>query len=1260
MVKISKEEFQPNSILTREQAAKIICYLLLGEEDAEKLTTNYPIFSDVPANRWSAPYISYCVNLGILAGDGHGNFYPEGKLTGVAFAKMLLVALGYNAERENYVGNNWEINTSAAAIAVGISPKGLVLSNELSRQDAAQMAFNALQATMVEYLNDNTIIIGDTTVSTVGKASAVPQSPYTDTLDQKNLQFAEKYFSDLKKKDITDAFERPSINWVYGKTDIGTYLNSKLMVEEYTTEVTGKDLYDLIGSNIIKDYELIVAIDGVTDEKVNGFFTASDLNKNNKKGVGATGNGVLTQVFVDPVDEEITVAIINTYLAFADKDYDEKKDELDITAYGLEKANKEYVKVASNRSNNVNDKVSFTLSGEDFDVAEAVEGDALLVTVAKGDVQTIADPEIIADTKITAFKKNSNVTVDGTKYSYADSAEYDFEVLDNYTGAAGTNLKNVTYNVYLDAYGYAIGVDLVSAPNNYLFITGIDKSYSNLANKTLSASAIFVDGTTKVIEVKSDKGDVPAGTALVNSWCTYTVDKDGVYTVTEVAGKIDTDKGVKVAQYAAPNHDTLIDKKHTSLPGAASGSFNKVYGNDSTVYLTASIKEIMVGTGVSNIIIDGVDSVTTGLKNANIQPWNKATAKAEADDDIANPSSDNASGVYTLYKSNGYIIASVVVGEDAAASKNLVYAHTGDVTEEGYDETTDEWTWTRKVISGGKEIEIKEVGDALSLIGKTTMAPHNWYQVKYNAEGEVISVEHVSTALKGYEYVTDIKNVEKAANEESTVLYVQSFTNDQPSMMGSTLFVNTKDKTGFHVAEDVNITLIQYVKNVQETTFETGVDELEKIIADLNKENGKFDYTVNAILEDGSATSVVIRDEANSYNDQPDNPDVKPGEFLPASWNSGDKKIELRYYKTPMSDSQIKDAIADLLGEPVDRLNKILDYVVLENGDIYPVDFDQIQQFALFVDGEIVDYADSGTTLDVPNAKDAKYILDGAVGSTLYKGTDISANADRYLYTAYQVTGLTGDITAKLDDGKTDVTSSDKYVAEGYNVVVTFSASASDGYNVFVGDELVAEVPAKAEKRTVKVEVSDNVTITKKVSDTDLATLLEGTNKVINLEPGETYTLSKGVKITSDKTINGNGATIKTKGGLYKGRALNIEKDGIDLVINDVNFVTTEDTLAIKEFNKSNYTVELDGCSFKGYKTSVQFFNLKSGEITNCMFDSELVDISITNAASKVLIEGNTYTAKPSLENIGLGGSNEAMNRVEIKDTGITVNRYPS
>ena len=58
---------------------------------------------------------------------------------------------------------------------------------------------------------------------------------------------------------------------------------------------------------------------------------------------------------------------------------------------------------------------------------------------------------------------------------------------------------------------------------------------------------------------------------------TYTVDKDGIYTLTEVASKIDTDNNVKVAQYADEDHDTIIDKKHTSLPGSNGGSFSKVY-----------------------------------------------------------------------------------------------------------------------------------------------------------------------------------------------------------------------------------------------------------------------------------------------------------------------------------------------------------------------------------------------------------------------------------------------------------------------------------------------------------------------------------------------------------------------------------------------------------------------------------------------------------------------------------------------------------
>ena len=444
----------------------------------------------------------------------------------------------------------------------------------------------------------------------------------------------------------------------------------------------------------------------------------------------------------------------------------------------------------------------------------------------------------------------------------------------------------------------------------------------------------------------------------------------------------------------------------------------------------------------------------------------------------------------------------------------------------------------------------------------------------------------------------------------------------------------------------------------------TGYSGLEKALRDMNSQGvfAKGSVEVSAILEDDVATSIVINDK-NAPSTGVSNPDVDVDEFLPASWNG--TEIELRYYKTPMSDNEIKDAIANLLDEPVARLNKWMGYVELENGDMYRVDFDQIEVFALFVDGEIVDYADndtdtSGSKLNVPNAGAAKYILDGLAGDTLYKGTGISSNKDRYLYTAYEVSGLTTNITGELNDG-TDVTSTDKYVAEGETITITFSAAAADGYNILVDGDIVAEVAADSAKREVEVKVTGDVTITKKVSTTDLATLLEDTTTtVINLEPGKTYTLSQGVEIEANKTIYGNGATIETSSTLNGGWAFTINANNITLTINDVNFVNNSGVTAIKDYAVTGYTVNLYGCSFTGYNTSVQLFNVAGGEISDCEFNSTLVDISISGATGEVVIEDNTYTENPSLENIGLGGSNAAMNNVTINDDGIIVNRYPS
>ena len=103
--------FNPDATLTREQAAKIITYMLVGQEKADKLTATVAPYADVAANRWSAGAIAYCTNEGILAGDGNGRFNPTAPVLGTQFAKMLLVALGYDPKIEKLVGNSWAINT---------------------------------------------------------------------------------------------------------------------------------------------------------------------------------------------------------------------------------------------------------------------------------------------------------------------------------------------------------------------------------------------------------------------------------------------------------------------------------------------------------------------------------------------------------------------------------------------------------------------------------------------------------------------------------------------------------------------------------------------------------------------------------------------------------------------------------------------------------------------------------------------------------------------------------------------------------------------------------------------------------------------------------------------------------------------------------------------------------------------------------------------------------------------------------------------
>ena len=859
--------FNPSNTLTRGAAAKIICNLILGPTAASALVADAAPYSDVAANHPFAGYIAYCQKTGIISGYADGTFKPANSLTGYAFMKMLLGALGYDAANEGYTGANWSINVAKQAISIGLNDglKGEFNGvKAVNREEACLYAFNTLNATMVEYTNQ-TIVIANGTVKTDKVAKDMENNARTETIkDDNKMQFAEKYFTNLEKEPTADDFGRPANKWTYKNTDIGTYVDYTLMVAEYTDGVSGKDVYNKIGKTAMDKYDLTATIDGNDAAKT----ILADVNKNNKDDMAGTDTGVLTQVFVDDDNKAAAIVEINTYLGIADSDYSEKKDEAKFTVWGLSKEGKTYTKVAFNKDGTLkttSDSASFTVSGEDFNVSKVEEDDAYLFTVAAGEVQTFVPAEAVKDTEITSFKKGSNVTAGGTKYSFNAAAYYDAEVLKDYTDGTVTNLKDTTYNIYLDTYGNLIGLEEVDAVDNYVFITGADNGSSNLSTKTNDANAIFLDGTSKVIEVSNTKGDGVADSPIVNKWFTYTVDKNGVYTLKNIkTSDFDSTKD-KVGQKDQTNSSVDIDKKNITLNG--NGDFKKVYGNADSIYLTATLKKVKNDKGYY-AVISGADNVTTGVKNASIKTWTDTDAQKDVDKNIdAKDWKGTSSGVYTLFKDNGYVIAAVVVGEDAASSKNLVYATKNSVELESYDKNADEWTWTMKAVDAkGQEITLTEVSDSLSELKKID-TKGVWYQVKYDAKGNVISVEKASTALTGKKYITAFGKIEDAIDAEDTVLLETGALKDKLTLKGSTLYGNTNGTRGVVVDDATNVVFIQKNNNKETTSYENGVKAVETALKNLNEvSKGVYKYEFSAIIEDGIATTIVIRDlQADDY-----------------------------------------------------------------------------------------------------------------------------------------------------------------------------------------------------------------------------------------------------------------------------------------------------------------------------------------------------------------------------------------------------------
>ena len=537
-----KGAFNPTGILTREQAAKIVAVMLLGEEDANKLSTNSTTFKDVAANRWSAGYIGYCVQQGILAGTGNGNFDPEGELTGLAFAKMMLVALGYDAKVANYVGNDWAINVAADAVNAGIAPKGIVLADAMTREQAAQMAFQTLTADMVYYTNKGTTVNTPDGTQVVVGASAPVKVANSKTDDYRTVsadrdevqQFCEKYFSDLSvNNNGSDDFGRPSEQWKNGSKEIGTYASTA--DASYTEEVKSKTIYSDLGLGETTKADVIV------DGKTAADFT---VKKGDDTKLEASGNGVLVEAFVDN-DDNVTLVVINTYVGEISK----------VTA--AKDGDDRYV----------------TVDGKKFETESFEKDDVVLYTMADGEIQTMTLAEVVEGVEVTKTTGDSSFVADGETYRYSAKMPNKGDVK-----------VDSVLDLYLDSYGYVIKVDVSKASSDYAYVvnTGADKGrYDD--ESSYYAKLLLADGTVVEAELDEDclKGDdfdakKKELDKLPGYIVEYSKNSKDIYTIKGVSDSSLT-KGKKVEINKGESAMTLDTKT--------------IYANSKTVFL------VQTGTG---------------------------------------------------------------------------------------------------------------------------------------------------------------------------------------------------------------------------------------------------------------------------------------------------------------------------------------------------------------------------------------------------------------------------------------------------------------------------------------------------------------------------------------------------------------------------------------------------------------------------------------------------------------------------------------
>ena len=601
--------FNPTATLTRGAAAKIICNLILGPTTASALVADAAPYKDVPTNHTFAGYIAYCQKEGIISGYADGTFKPANSLTGYAFMKMLLGALGYKAEQEGYTGPNWSINVAKRALNVGLNDDLIGSFNgvkAVNREEACLYAFNTLKATMVEYDKNSTVTVGNITIKDTSDAKEVTctEGKGNDGNIKKDgkVQFAEKYFENLKGVDDTDEFQRPATTWKVKTEKVGTYV--KAADVEYSKKVEYGDVYADLGlSDSAKITEYYI------DGKEATPATAKVAKKDDDNEFGQ--KGVLTQVWLNDDNNTVIVTEINTYVGkVGSVTKASGKDDryITVSAYSTNKPAGLDTKFETEEFAK-DDLITYTAAYDKADGTYEIQEVKALTEKATGKLTEWNGKTYASNTG----KSENNFTAGGTKYEYSNKVVVVDE--DDHTSDIWLfDVNKSEVNVYVDQYGYAIYVSGVEGTKDYAVVIGVGNTNAYGSSKN-GATLLFPDGTTKEVRYTMKDGSAALKTPntvaeKTGEIVTYTVKDDGTYELTL--------QGAWTAQTTNAGNSSK-DTKFVNGKSAFTLNGNTYYATSETVFF------VITGSNPADLDEDDYE-VYTGYANMPGFLWEYATA----------------------------------------------------------------------------------------------------------------------------------------------------------------------------------------------------------------------------------------------------------------------------------------------------------------------------------------------------------------------------------------------------------------------------------------------------------------------------------------------------------------------------------------------------------------------------------------------------------------------------------------------------------